>query len=188
MGAGLIQALHHCHRPSVTASPRELVSVALPHQNGVGPILKPSPSRDQLLLPLRKAGGRRGGLRALPGGPWGFRGLGQVGEPAGQLPTPCHTVESGLSRLTHSGNTWPLWMLQSSCKRGRNGPEFSATLPGARWLCRVGMGVGGAPPLGSLHPTLASMNLGFQAGEVVCRDQVVCLCLHTYGLIFSENG
>lgn len=54
----------------------------------------------------------------------GIRGLGQVGEPAGQLPTPCHTVESGPSPLTHFGITQALWMLQFPSRGGRKGPEF----------------------------------------------------------------
>ena len=40
-----------------------------------------------------------------PGRPQGIQGLGQVGEPARQLPTPCHTVESGPSPLTGFRNT-----------------------------------------------------------------------------------
>lgn len=98
----------------------------------------------------------------------GDPGLGQAEEPARQLPTPCHTVESGPGPLTRFGNTHTLWMPQFPGQGGGRGPEFQSpsSLLSAPRAGQVREWT--EDPPGLLHPTLTSRRPDRQAWEVEC--------------------
>lgn len=121
-------------------------------------------------------GGRRGGGRVLQGGPSGLQGLGQVGEPARQLSTSCHPVES-----VAVGNTQLPQMLKTQ-PRARKGPLTLLLFTCAR-------GKWPRAPRGSPHPSVRAPSavppgLGTCTPELGVCD---CVCTHT-SLLFSPKG
>ena len=120
---------------------------------------------------------RRGSC--TPGRPWGIQGLGQVGEPAGQLPTPCHTAESGPSPLTRSRNTQALWMLQSPGEGEGRTRIPAPSLPDASPVGRIGVRADRGSPWAPAPPALTSRQPGHQAWEAERRGQQrLCVCTH----------